>query len=721
MPQIHILPKSVYQLIAAGEVVERPASAIKEMVENSIDAGATRITVEIQHGGSTYMRITDDGCGIARADVPKVFISHATSKIATEEDLNAIGTLGFRGEAMASIGAVAQVELLTRTAEEQVGTRYVIAGGQEQSCDDAGCPVGTTVVVRDLFFNTPARMKFLKKDVTEGNAVAGVLDAVALSHPEIAFRLIRDGKQTLVTPGNKDLKSTVYSVFGRELTQSLIPVHYSYNGMELEGYVSSPHASRKSRAMQYFFINGRLVKSKTALAALEQAYKNSIMVGRFPACVLNMTVNAALVDVNVHPAKIEVRFANEKPVFDLVYYGVKTAIETGDSVKEATFGGTPTADEVGRAYPPAGSHSAKIDFFRKKEESVQTVLQTAPRTDFWQTAQAGVPYRTAPQGQIPVQRAAEQSAAPTAQEPAPVKVTEINALESQAAPVVQREQEVPAQAPPAVPTHESAESAASAPPSAETAPVKVTEINALESQAAPVVQREQEVPAQAPPAVPTHESAESAASAPPSAETAPAPTVQVVDEDQKAPAFRVVGEAFKTYILVEIENNLYYIDKHAAHERMNFEALRRNAEVHSQLLLAPVTVRLNKAELSAVEEHLDLLQKGGFEVEIFGTDAVLVRSVPAMLDGANIADLICEIAEKLLEHKTDIEPEKLDWIFHSTACRAAVKAGDVTSPAEQRLFVEKLLSMPDIRYCPHGRPVMIKVSRYEIERQFGRA
>lgn len=636
MPQIHILPKSVYQLIAAGEVVERPASAIKEMVENSIDAGATRITVEIQHGGSTYMRITDDGCGIARADVPKVFISHATSKIATEEDLNAIGTLGFRGEAMASIGAVAQVELLTRTAEEQVGTRYVIAGGQEQSCDDAGCPVGTTVVVRDLFFNTPARMKFLKKDVTEGNAVAGVLDAVALSHPEIAFRLIRDGKQTLVTPGNKDLKSTVYSVFGRELTQSLIPVHYSYNGMELEGYVSSPHASRKSRAMQYFFINGRMVKSKTALAALEQAYKNSIMVGRFPACVLNMTVNAALVDVNVHPAKIEVRFANEKPVFDLVYYGVKTAIETGDSVKEATFGGTPAADEVGRAYPPAGSHSAKIDFFRKKEESVQTVLQTAP----------------------------------TAQEPAPVKVTETNASEPQAAPVVQREQEVPVQAPPAVPTHESAESAASAPPSAE---------------------------------------------------TAPAHTVQVVDEDRKAPAFRVVGEAFKTYILVEIENNLYYIDKHAAHERMNFEALRRSAEIHSQLLLAPVTVRLNKAELSAVEEHLDLLQKGGFEVEIFGTDAVLVRSVPAMLDGANIADLICEIAEKLLEHKTDIEPEKLDWIFHSTACRAAVKAGDVTSPAEQRLFVEKLLSMPDIRYCPHGRPVMIKVSRYEIERQFGRA
>lgn len=635
MPQIHILPKSVYQLIAAGEVVERPASAIKEMVENSIDAGATRITVEIQNGGSTYMRITDDGCGIARADVPKVFISHATSKIETQADLDAIGTLGFRGEAMASIGAVARVELLTRTAQEQVGTRYVIAGGAEQDCQDAGCPVGTTVVVRDLFFNTPARMKFLKKDVTEGNAVAGVLDAVALSHPEIAFRLIRDGKQTLVTPGNKDLKSTVYSVLGRELTQSLIPVEYKYGGMTLEGYVSSPHASRKSRAMQYFFINGRLVKSKTAMAALEQAYKNSVMVGRFPACVLNMTVNTALVDVNVHPAKIEVRFANEKPVFDLVYYGVKSAIESGDSVKSAVFGDTPAADEVGRSFPPAGSRSARVDFFRKKEESVQTVLQTAPRTDFWQTAQAHVPYQTAPQAEMPNQQAPTNSQ-PTAEA------------------AVGQDKPKPASA---------------------------------------------ELPA----------------------ETADAPSsVQVVDEDKKAPVFRVVGEIFKTYILVEIENSLYYIDKHAAHERMNFEALRRGAETHSQLLLSPVTVRLSKGELSVIEENLPLLQKSGFETEIFGTDAVLVRAVPAMLDGADIPDLICEIAQKLLEHKTDIEPEKLDWIFHSTACRAAVKAGDVTTPAEQQLFVEKLLSMPEIRYCPHGRPVMIQVSRYEIEKQFGR-
>ena len=670
MPQIHILPKSVYQLIAAGEVVERPASAIKEMVENSIDAGATRITVEIQHGGSTYMRITDDGCGIARADVPKVFISHATSKIATEEDLNAIGTLGFRGEAMASIGAVAQVELLTRTAEEQVGTRYVIAGGQEQSCDDAGCPVGTTVVVRDLFFNTPARMKFLKKDVTEGNAVAGVLDAVALSHPEIAFRLIRDGKQTLVTPGNKDLKSTVYSVLGRELTQSLIPVHYSYNGMELEGYVSSPHASRKSRAMQYFFINGRLVKSKTALAALEQAYKNSIMVGRFPACVLNMTVNAALVDVNVHPAKIEVRFANEKPVFDLVYYGVKTAIETGDSVKEATFGGTPAADEVGRAYPPAGSRSAKIDFFRKKEESVQTVLQTAPRTDFWQTAQAGVPYRTAPQGQIPVQQAAEQSAAPTAQEPAPVKVTEINASEPQAAPVVQSEQEVPAQASPAVPMHESAESAASASPSTETAPVT---------------------------------------------------TVQVVDEDRKTPAFRVVGEAFKTYILVEIENNLYYIDKHAAHERILFEKLKAHPEkISAQSLLSPIPVRLSPAAAGELLANADMLDELGFAVEEFGENTVLLRQIPMDLSPDDAAEAVESLSADLLSGRRESKDTVRDELLHTVACKAAIKAGWVNDEQELLAVAKEVMSREDLKYCPHGRPICVSLSKKQLEKQFKR-
>lgn len=624
MPKIHVLPKEVYQLIAAGEVVERPSSVIKEMIENSVDAGARNITVEIKNGGSTYMRITDDGCGIDREDVPNVFVSHATSKIQKEEDLNAIGTLGFRGEAMASIGAVARVELLTRPAGCELGTRYVIAGGEEQSCDDAGCPQGTTIVVRDLFFNTPARMKFLKKDVTEGNSVAGVLDAAAISHPEIAFRFIRDGKQVLITSGSGDLKGTIYSVFGRELSDSLIEVQYTYQDMTVSGYVSKPHASRKSRAMQHFFINGRMVKSKTAMAALEQAYKNCIMIGRFPACVLNLKMNTALVDVNVHPAKIEVRFANEKPVFDLVYYGVKSAIETGDTVKEGRFSNR--AEQIYGSVLPhhsgAQSHSSKIDFFKKKEESVQTAFVQKPRADFWQVGTAHMPY-----------------------DAEPVTVDETKQTDVLPAP-------------------------------------------RTETISQPMME---EVP------------------------------VQVVEETQLLPDFRVIGEAFKTYILVEIENDLYYIDKHAAHERMNFEKLRQSSTVSSQMLLAPVAVHLSKSEFSAVCAHMDLLAKCGFEAEEFGSDSILVRAVPSMLDDANVPDLICEIAGKLLEHKTDIEPEKLDWIYHSTACRAAVKAGDITSPQERELFVRKLLSMPDIRYCPHGRPVMIKVSRYEIEKQFGRA
>ena len=333
MSVINILPKEVYNLIAAGEVVERPMSVVKEMVENSIDAGAKHITLEIKNGGTTYIRITDDGSGISRDDVRKVFISHATSKIAKSDDLNSIGTLGFRGEAMASIAAVARVEMLTKTREDEIGTRYEICGGEEKDLSPAGCPAGTTIVVRDIFYNVPARMKFLKKDVTEGNAVQGVVDRIALSHPEISFRFIREGKQVMLTSGNGDLKGTVYSVFGSELSDTLIPVDYSLNSMRITGFVSRPHQSRKSRAMQFFFINGRLVKSGTAMAALEQAYKNSIMVGRYPACVLNIEMDTKLVDVNVHPAKTEVRFVNERPVFDLVYYGVKTAIETKNSIK----------------------------------------------------------------------------------------------------------------------------------------------------------------------------------------------------------------------------------------------------------------------------------------------------------------------------------------------------------------------------------------------------
>lgn len=635
MARINVLPKEIYQLIAAGEVVERPSSVVKEMIENSLDAGAKNITLEIKNGGSTYIRITDDGCGIERDDVRKVFISHATSKISKKDDLNSIATLGFRGEAMASISAVSKVELLTKAENEEIGTRYEIAGGEELEFDDAGCPNGTTIVVRDIFFNTPARMKFLKKDVTEGNQVAGIVDRMAISHPEISFRFIRDGKQVLITSGNGDLKSTVYSVLGKEMSDSLMSVDYSFNDMRLTGFVSKPTASRKSRAGQYFYINNRIVKSKTAMAALEQAYKNTIMVGRFPACVLNIELNPAQVDVNVHPAKTEVRFANEKPIFDLVYYAVKTAIENDRTVKEVEFKENPIyRQEPKNAYQNNDNKSfqAKFDFFKKKDEPPsQQVIKTKPRENFWQVEAPKPEYKI------------------TRDEKPKVRV-DINI-----------EYEEP------------------------------EEISTAKSEGA---HREQNIE-----------------------------KVVITDEkdnENVIPNFKLIGEAFKTYLIVEIENELYFIDKHAAHERMNFERFKAQATVETQMLLAPIAVNLTKDEFIAISENIELIKKCGFELEEFGESQIIVRAIPSLVDGDSVKDLMLEIAQKLLEHKTDILPDKIDWIYHSASCRGAVKAGDYTSRQEQEMFVKKLLSMPNIRFCPHGRPVFIKMSKYDIEKQFGR-
>lgn len=635
MARINVLPKEIYQLIAAGEVVERPSSVVKEMIENSLDAGAKNITLEIKNGGSTYIRITDDGCGIERDDVRKVFISHATSKISKKDDLNSIATLGFRGEAMASISAVSKVELLTKAENEEIGTRYEIAGGEELEFDDAGCPNGTTIVVRDIFFNTPARMKFLKKDVTEGNQVAGIVDRMAISHPEISFRFIRDGKQVLITSGNGDLKSTVYSVLGKEMSDSLMSVDYSFNDMRITGFVSKPTASRKSRAGQYFYINNRIVKSKTAMAALEQAYKNTIMVGRFPACVLNIELNPAQVDVNVHPAKTEVRFANEKPIFDLVYYAVKTAIENDRTVKEVEFKENPIYRQESKNVYQNNDNKpfqAKFDFFKKKDElPSQQVIKTKPRENFWQVEAPKPEYKIA-------------------RDEKPKARVDINI-----------EYEEP------------------------------EEISTAKSEDTPKQRDIEKV-------VITDEK----------------------DNENFIPNFKLIGEAFKTYLIVEIENELYFIDKHAAHERMNFERFKAQATVETQMLLAPVVVNLTKDEFIAISENVELIKKCGFEFEEFGESQIIVRAIPSLVDGDSVKDLMLEIAQKLLEHKTDILPDKIDWIYHSASCRGAVKAGDYTSRQEQEMFVKKLLSMPNIRFCPHGRPVFIKMSRYDIEKQFGR-
>lgn len=635
MAKINVLPKHLAELIAAGEVVERPASVVKELLENSIDSGADSITVEIKNGGISYIRITDNGCGILREDIRNAFVSHATSKISTSDDLESIFTLGFRGEALASVSAVAKVDVMTCAAEDEIGTRYVIEYGEEILLDDAGCPKGTTIVVRDLFRKTPARMKFLKKDVTEANAVAGVVDRIALSHPEISFRFIREGKQVLVTSGNGDLLTCIREIFGKDFSSDLIPAEYSGNGVEVSGYVSKPVASRPNRNMQFFFLNNRLIKTGTGTAALSEGYKNSIMVGKYPSCVLNIKINPSLVDVNVHPAKTEVRFSDEKAVFNAVFYACKNALSRGDTPKQV--------------------NRVVADFYKEPEkpaEQLKIVQPPKPVTDFWQ--------------HIPA-KPVETSAAVTETVFKPVEqVVEIKAVE----------------------------------------PKRFTVAGSPDSK--PVVEEKTEdillkSPSVAPKSEPVTVPCES--------------EKKGFDEEE----FHLIGEAFRTYIMCEYKGKMVIIDKHAAHERIIYEKLKReNGERTPQLLLLPVTVTLSKEEYSSVLDNIDLLSDAGFDVEDFGNGCVIVRECPMEITADDVQDVICEIAGRFVEKKQDVMFEKMDWIFHSVACRSAIKAGNFTSRLEMERFAKQLLSMPDIRYCPHGRPVLIEMTKRELEKNFGR-
>lgn len=636
MPQINILPKHIAELIAAGEVVERPASIVKEIMENAIDAGADKITLEIKRGGITYIRITDNGCGIDRENIRKAFISHATSKISTADDLNAICTLGFRGEALASIAAVSRVEVMTRTEQESVGTRYCIEGGEETVIDDAGCPKGTTLVVRDLFYNTPARMKFLKKDVSEGNAVASVVDRIALSHPEVSVRFIRDSKDVLFTSGDGKLDSAIYKVLGRDFASTLIPCDYELEGVRVSGYISKPFNARPNRMMQYFFLNDRFIKTRTGMVALEEAYKNSVMVGKFPACVLKIQIAPGAVDVNVHPAKTEVRFANEKMIFNAVYYCAKSALQQGDTRVQASF-----SRKVARQFMPPPTEGKQIKIYEQQLEQIKKEAQ--PNQDFW-TNTTSAEFKK------------------EAEKPKPIVFNDNSKFE------IEKNDE-----PDLIPCFK------------------------------PTVQEP----------VPSSET-----------KTEPVVTAPIVEPEPVRPEvepYRVIGEAFRTYILVEQGKKLLIIDKHAAHERMLFEKFKANRDgIETQMLLSPVTVTLSKEEYSAVLDNLDLLEKAGYYVEDFGGGMVIVNECPTAVADADIAEVIMELAGYLVTSQKELIPEKLDWIYHSTACRAAIKAGDRTSDYELDKFVEKLLNNPDIRYCPHGRPVLIEMSRYEIEKNFGR-
>ncbi len=656
MPKINVLPKSLAELIAAGEVVERPASVVKELLENSIDAGASNITVEIKNGGISYIRITDDGCGIDREDIRNAFISHATSKISEPEDLDSIFTLGFRGEALASISAVARVEIMTRTENENSGTRYIIESGEEILLDDAGCPCGTTLIVRDLFYKTPARMKFLKKDITEANAVASVVDRIALSHPEISIRFIRDGKQTLLTSGNGDLLNCIREIFGKEFSSSLIPATYSGQGVEVNGFVSKPSYSRPNRNMQFFFLNNRLIKTATGNAAISEGYKNSIMVGKFPSCVLNIKINPSLVDVNVHPAKTEVRFSDERIIFNAIFYACKNALSVGDTPVQIKQQPKQVQDYY--SAPPKPVQQIKI---------TETIK---PSNDFWQ--------------HIPKNEPVKPAEVDNKIYTAPVKTFVVKSPDpkvNNSTDIVDNLDDILLNSP----------------------SEKVVEPIIIEPEIKTAEKTETEIR--------NDGAAELNKSSDKSGES------NIFEEE----FFHLVGEAFKTYIICEYKGKLVIIDKHAAHERIIYEKLKReSSERIPQILLSPVTVTLSKEEYSAVIDNIDIVSQAGFEVEDFGNGCVIVRECPMEISRDDVEEIITEIAGRFTEKKQDVSFEKLDWLFHSVACRSAIKAGNFTSAYEMERFAKQILSMPDIRYCPHGRPVLVEMTKRELEKNFGR-
>lgn len=623
MAQIHVLDKHVAELIAAGEVVERPASVIKELMENTIDAGAKHVTVEIRDGGVSYMRITDDGCGIHREDVATAFLRHATSKVRSEEDLNAIGTLGFRGEALASVAAVSKVDLTTCAKGEMVGTHYVIHGGEEVLIEDAGCAEGSTFVVEELFYNIPARMKFLKKDVSEGNAVAGVVERLALSHPEIAVKFIRNGRTELQTPGDGDRLSCIHAVFGKQFAATLMPVEYTMGGVSVSGYVCKPENARPNRTMQHYFVNNRYVKTQTGMVAVERAYRGMIMTGRFPACVLFIDLPAETVDANVHPAKIEVRFINEKPVFDTVYYGVRSVLESRGTIRQMEMPREIISRPVSMHTIPTPPPPPKPPVVRSSFIDMVVDDRPAPTPALRDDTVISIPI-----------------------------VSDTVTIE-----------DLPVYTPPA------------------------TSVQEEKPVLAPVVET-------------------------------PAEPKQIVME--QAPDIQVVGEVFKTYILAQMGESLFIIDKHAAHERILYNQLKSQARVDEQQLLTPVAVTVSREEHSALLDAVEELAQAGITVEDFGGQCVLVRTFPLILAGTDIDATIREIAAGFVGGSREVQSSKLDWIYHSSACRAAIKAGDTSRPAEWLDLAKQVLSDDSIRFCPHGRPVCVEMTRKELEKQFGR-
>ena len=645
MPKIIQLSTHVANLIAAGEVVERPASVVKELLENAVDAGASKITVEIRDGGMTFLRVTDDGCGMSPEDASTAFLRHATSKLRTAEDLAAISTCGFRGEALAAIASVSRIDLMTKTAGAVSGTSLRLEAGAIVERSDAGCPEGTTIIVRDLFYNTPARMKFMKSDTVEGGKVTAAVQMQALAHPNVAFTMLRDGKQVLSTPGTGGLQAAVYCVYGRECAK-MAQVDSRWEGYSLTGFVSRPTDSRPSRNLQTFFVNGRPVKSKLLVAALEEAYRNQIMAGKFPACVLHLNLPANAVDVNVHPAKTEVKFLSEKAVFDCVHYGVLGALNKTTDRPQVQFKQPPQPVEATRSIPQSAPQAAPVKaepkpFFRtmttEEFKNFSTAIKDGPKP---QPAAAAATVAKVERPAVSPLREERMIPTPTIPKPAPM--------------------------PPVV--------------SAPVAPPK------------PV----------APPPAPVEEE-------------------QVALPIPKEIPWRMVGELYNSYIIVEQGDEAFLIDKHAAHERILFEKLKANQEaISSQTLLAPLPCRLSADAAAELLANGKLLDELGFEVEEFGDNTLLLRRIPMDLNEEDACDALEELANDLLTGRQEDKSSLRDEMLHTVACKAAIKAGWVNDEKELLAVAKEVMAREELKYCPHGRPICITLSKKQLERQFKR-
>ena len=650
MPKIIQLSPHIANLIAAGEVVERPASVVKELLENAVDAGASKVTVEIRDGGMTFLRVTDNGCGMAAEDARTAFKRHATSKLRTAEDLSAIGTMGFRGEALAAIASVSRIDLMTKTPGAISGVSLHLEAGEIIDESEVGCPDGTTIIIRDLFYNTPARMKFMKSDTVEGSRVAAAVQLQALAHPEVAFRFLRDGKQALSTPGTGGLQAAVYCVYGREYAQ-MVQVDSRWEQYSLTGYVSKPTDARPSRALQTFFVNNRPVKSKLLISALEEAYRNQIMVGKFPACVLHLTIPAGSVDVNVHPAKTEVKFLSEKAVFDCVHYGVLAALNKQVDRPQVQFKEQPVKSAVPTL--PAKQEPVKATAAPKKEPFFRTMTPAEYKT--FSTVLQDAP------------------------KPKP---------EAAAATLSKIER------PASLPLRETVILPQASKPAAVPAPVK------------PVT-----VPA-APPIPPVQKQEVSA----PREEME-----QVTLAMPKEIQWRMVGELYNSYIIVEQGEEAFLIDKHAAHERILFEKLKANQEkISAQSLLAPVPVRLSPAACAELLSNLDMLDELGFEIEEFGENTVLLRQIPMDLSPELAAESIETLAADLMNGRREKKDTVRDELLHTVACKAAIKAGWKNDEKELLAVVKEVMSREELKYCPHGRPICVTLSKKQLEKQFKR-